>query len=224
MNPVLKHTLHFLKNHPFFSAYFNALQWHIRGKKYSRREISSCYQQLYDDLADLALVGEPSNILEFGCGDAYLLRTIYARGRGAKLYGCDFSKTQLIAASALLNEAVFEVQNITSTTYRDKAFDVAIGVSVLMYLNPSQLTLALKEIGRISRRVILVEMNCWCFNEAQVKQFYAAQDGRFDHDYEKECMAAGFININVDRCEKFWDPEINALGEMGYAMITADHI
>lgn len=204
------------------SPYYNYLQWYVRGRRYSRREISPCYRLLYDQLADIALDGRSSAILEYGCGDAYLLRTIRARNSGVRLFGCDFSKTQIKSAKSLLQDATFDCQNVTSMTYADKAFDVAIGLSVLMYLNPHQLDAALRELRRTSRRIVLAEMSCRHFDEERARLFRAAQDGRFDYDYEKECRKAGFVDIRAGRCEHFWNPEINTLGEMGYSIIIAN--
>lgn len=222
MKSILKRVKLILKTHPWFTPYYNWLQWHLRGRKYSQRKVSPCYQQFYDELADLALNDSPSDILEFGCGDAYLLRKIHAKGTTARLYGSDFSRTQIKVASSLLPEAKFEFQDITATTYKDKAFDVAIGVSVLMYLNPAQLAVALKEIRRISRRFILAEFSCRYFSEEQARLFHEAQDGRYDYDYKNECSKAGFTNIMAYRCEQFWNPEINTLGEMGHSLIIAE--
>lgn len=210
-----------LLNHPLFTPYYNSMQWHLRGKLYSQRDISSCYQKLYAELSDFVLCDNPSNVLEFGCGDAFLLRSIHARNQGIKLYGCDFSRTQLIKASTLLPDAIFEFQNIKSTTYADKAFDVAIGVGVLMYLNQNELSQALKELRRISRKVIIVEFSCRYFSEDKMKLFHNAKDGRFDYDYEKECFSAGFYEITARRCEHFWNPEINFLDEMGHSIVIA---
>lgn len=224
MNGLVRRAKLLLRNHPLFSPYYNYVQWQFRGRKYSRRKISPCYQQLYDDVAETVLESRPHTILEFGCGDAYLLRTIRAHGKGERLYGCDFSRTQLKSAAALFPEAAFDLQNITSTTYSDKAFDVAVGLGVMMYLNPSQLGSALQELRRISQRIVLVEMSCRYLGEEQARRFKAEQDGRFDYDYEKECRRAGFANVYARRCEQFWNPQINTLGEMGYVIVVADSL
>lgn len=214
--PIVRH----LATNPKFSYYYNRLQWWLRGRSYKDREISACYEVMYQELADLCLKGQPGRLLEFGCGDAYLLRKIYEKTIDTQLFGSDFSETQVKAAQHLLPTAHFEWQDIRSMTYHDKSFDVAIGVGVLMYLAPSQLMQALKELQRISDTVISVEMDCLYFNEKQKESFRLARDGRFDHDYRKCFEEAGFNIIECRRIETFYDSEIS-IGEMGHGLIVA---
>ncbi len=204
-----------------YTPYYNRLQWWLRGRRYATREISACHQCMYQELAHLCLQEQPAMLLEFGCGDAYLLRQIHARNPGTQLFGCDFSQTQLKEAQKLLPEANLQYQDIRSTTYDNRAFGVAIGVSVLMYLSPRDLVRALTELRRISDTVISVEMDCRYLSKEKIEAFRRVADGRFDHDYEKGFSDAGFKNIQSRRIDAFYDPQINTLKEMGFGMIVA---
>ncbi len=113
------------------------------------------------------------------------------------------------------------MQNIKSTSYKDKQFDVAVGLGVLMYLNQRELHDALKELARLSKYMILVDYNTQYFNDAQTELFIHANDGRYDHDYVEECRAAGLNVLQANRCEQFWDPEINLLNELGLSLVVA---
>ena len=211
-----------LKRNHTFSPIYNFIQWHFRGKRYSEREISECYGLLYEDIANLILDLHPMSVLEFGCGDAYLLCTISSKTNNVSLSGCDFSKNQIKNVKFLLPNANFDLQNITATNYQANSFDVSVGLSVLMYLNPSQLTKALSELRRISRKVIAIEMSCKYFDQKQKEMFNDANDGRYDYNYSEEFLKAGFVNIEESRCDLFWDSKINHFNEMGYSIITAD--
>lgn len=221
MKSILQAIKRPLATDPRYTPYYNRLQWWLRGRRYVTRKVSACYQCMYQELAHLCLQEQPAMLLEFGCGDAYLLRQIHARNTGIQLFGCDFSHTQLKEARNLLSEANFQYQDIRSTTYDDKAFGVAIGVGVLMYLTPRDLVRALAELRRISDTVISMEMDCRYLSKEKIEAFRGASDGRFDHDYEKGFRDAGFKNIQSRRIDAFWDPQINTLGEMGYGMIVA---
>lgn len=219
--PIVKTVARRLATDPRYTPFYNRLKWWFRGQDYSDREISPCYQAMYHELAQLCLQARPVRLLEFGCGDAHLLRQISSNGCGIQLFGCDFSSTQLEGARSLLPEAKFELQDIRSTTYGNKAFSVAIGVSVLMYLSPRGLAEALAELRRISEIVISVEMDCRYLGKEKVEAFRNAADGRFDHDYPKAFDDTGFQTVESRRIEAFWDPQLNTLGEMGYGIIVA---
>ena len=191
-------------------------------KTYGQRNISGCYDSLYTELAKLILSKEPKVVLEFGCGDAYLLRRVRDLNNEIKLIGCDFSRSQIKNAKVLLKDAELDCQNIKATTYADNECDVAVGVSVLMYLNPEELHCALIEIKRISQIAIIVEYDCRYFNDDQKILFHSGNDGRFDYNFENECLKVGFTNVVSNRCEQFWDTDINVLGELGLSITIAE--
>ncbi len=211
----------YLRNSKHSSPYYNRLQWYFRGLSYGSREISNCYLNLYDELCQLALVCKPSSVLEYGCGDAFFLRKLGALDPDVRLCGCDFSSSQLRFAKRLIPNGDLRLQDITETSYRDKEFDVVVGVSVLMYLNPLQLKMALRELGRIGGRVIIAEMSSANLCGDELESFFLAGDGRFDHDYFFELKNAGFTDIRFHRCGCFLDASTNTSGEMGYGIFSA---
>jgi len=221
MKAALKAIKKYLGTDPRLTPYFNRLQWWWEGRSYAARNISACYRQMYQELARLCLEKQPATIMEFGCGDAYLLRQIHASRPQTKLFGCDFSKTQLREARKRLPDANFQYQDIRATTYEDKIFDVTIGISTLMYLTPQDLPKALKELGRISNTVISVETDSRYLSKKKKEELNNTADGRFDHDYQANFLSAGFKIVQSYRIECFWDPQINTLGEMGYGVIIA---
>ena len=197
-------------------------QWIIRGIYYKQRVLSSAYKLFYEELADLCLFYGEKKIFEYGCGDGYLLNVINNKNKKIELFGVDLSFTQIIGARKINKVATYKVQSVLDLNYPNNFFDVVIGVSVLMYLPPEKLSIALQNIKKICKTLIIAEMSPAVMEMDDVKKFESVDDGRFSHNYERELENFGFTIVKKYQATQFLDRKINVLNEMGYQIIIAE--
>lgn len=194
--------------------------WENRGATYHQRALSPAYEKMYTDLVDLVMAPKPGKVLEFGCGDAVLLRRLQNAGFKGQLFGCDYAGSQVEKAKTLVSGCTFSVQDIQSTNFADKEFDVAICIGVIMYLNEAQFQCAASELRRIAHRVIIAEMDSrWMTPER--RQAYLAVPYHNQHDIARTLTTAGFTVTEDRRLDYFWDDALNPDHENGYNLTIA---
>lgn len=208
-------------------SFMNRVFWEIRGKTYSQEPMSAAYLSMYEELVALGTEVRPRSVLEFGCGHAYLLGRIAASaGPRVRLSGIDFSSSQLAQAKALLPDAAFTLQDLARPLeFPDKAFDLVLGVSVLMYLTEADARAAAAELHRVcGRRLMLAEFSRPHLDPEGQRRFDDARsyDGRQAHDYPRLLADAGFSSVEVRRFRGFTDPSLNKSGEMPQTLFLAE--
>lgn len=179
--------------------------------------MATCTQEMYRTIAKWSCEENPDAIFEYGCGYGFLLKEIYECGYKGKLYGADFSQSQIHRAKNYFSSATYWKCDIKNIPCEDKKFGLVIGVSVLMYLSPLQLEEVLTELKRVAERIICVEYEFNELTESQKICYQSALDGRYVHDYKKHLAKVGFRVIKTGRFEQYWDPSKNPSGEAGFS-------
>lgn len=206
------------------------LMWNKRGVGYINNEIGDAYRLMYEDLAILCLKETPLRILEYGCGYGYLSKIVFEKNQGylkIEHYGIDYSSTQIENAKNYFKEGNFYVCDITKRIdmFEDDAFDVVIGVSVLMYIQPDLIDNAIKELLRICKnKLFVVEYYYKYLSKAKQDSYKQAfyGDGRRIYDYESLLFNNGFKNVKIMPIEYFHNKEINIEGIMPQTLIVAE--
>lgn len=214
----------------FSPRLLSIIYWYRQGHNYNKRELSEAYRIMYEDLAGICLAFSPRNILEFGCGYGYFLSRINERSRDKRkigLYGIDFSLTQITAARSFCKDGHFEVCDLTGrkTKYKDREFDVSVGVGILMYVSNKRILAVLSELRRICGKKIIMAEYYYKYLSDEKKTAYRKEelmDWRFEHDYEDLLLKSGFKNIKIIQMDSFSSNVINAGDEMPLTLIIAD--
>ena len=204
--------------------------WELRGRAYAEQAMSPAYRAMYEELARLCLEPKPRAVLEIGCGYGYLLKRVYETGGkilGARHFGVDLAEAQVRGARRHFPQGKFFAHDLNRPLagFADAQFDVVAGVSVLMYLNEAGARGALRELRRVcGRRLVLAEQSVKHLDDAGRRDFDKVRgyDGRHPHDFEALLKDAGFSRVEVRRIEPFFDPALNAAGEMPQTLFLAD--
>jgi len=126
--------------------------WLKRGKNYINEDLSDAYRLMYDMLANLCLKEKPKKILEYGCGDGYLLKEIFLKNSGnlnIEYVGIDYSPTQIENVKKFFKEGNFFVYDLTKGIhqFKDGEFDMVVSYEVIEHLKKPESFL--KEIKRV---------------------------------------------------------------------------
>lgn len=96
------------------------------------------------------------SILDVGCGEALILKSINNKFPGSEIHGMDISKRSLDFARELLPNAHFSLGNIYNIPAKDDAFEMVLALEVLEHLNdPSK---ALEELRRVSHKYCMISI------------------------------------------------------------------
>ena len=93
--------------------------------------------------------------LDIGCGMGGIILAL--RKLGYQAWGTEVSQFCLKNSPA---RKWMKFGNICSLPFPDKSFEVVIAIDVLYYLNKKELKEAIKELSRITRRFLYVEIIC----------------------------------------------------------------
>lgn len=97
----------------------------------------------------LALLPEPGDVLDAGCGPG---RDVLAMaGRGVRAIGVDLSPAMLAEARSRVPGGVFRRMDLRALRYPDASFDGAWACASLHHLSADGATLALAELARVLR-------------------------------------------------------------------------
>ena len=135
------------------------------------------------------------NILDFGCG----IGRVFKLYEGKKVTGIDFSslyKERAIDSSKKFNlnfnHIVHNVHE-SSLPIKDDEFDKGIMVAVTLHANNNEVKTILKEVGRVSKEVLLMSL----YDSVKLNGLETNQNGYgphvFNHDYTKIIKDLGFI-------------------------------
>ena len=93
-----------------------------------------------------------SNILDVGCGKAFLLYEMKLLLPNLKISGFDISKHGLAEAKEIINKNLFIHRAQDPYPFKDKQFDLIMSLGCLHNLRIFELEVALKEIERVGKQ------------------------------------------------------------------------
>jgi ubiquinone/menaquinone biosynthesis C-methylase UbiE len=170
--------------------------------KWSSTYFSQHYRKEYDQSHDwlLSTVRElcPSKILEIGCGFGRNLKLISSNTvLPVALSGSDISEEMLKKAALYLNNGdKYRKVNLTCADilklpYKDGAFDLVFTYGTLMHVSQDNLSKAIGELKRISRKYIIsIEEVLW-HEENGRKRSARLNDYTFIHNYRGAILNSG---------------------------------
>ncbi|MBZ5557415.1 MAG: class I SAM-dependent methyltransferase [Acidobacteriia bacterium] len=202
---------------------YPSLYWLRRGRTYyQQREESACERLMHEAVLDRIAALKPSRLLEYGAGNGSFLRKIQARMPDVECFGVDFSASQLAVARAAMPGANLSVGNLTHLKFETGAFDVVVGLGVLIYVRPQDRRRVFGELRRVCRgHLVAVEYITKFFDAGMKARFDGARDFRYDYDIEQHVRDAGFDVLDAGKIAAAWDPATNPLGELPHGMIVA---
>lgn len=137
-------------------------------KEYESRRFQTLKGRLYrwceERAIALALRGLPrgSSVLDAACGTGRI--TALLRHQGFRATGCDISRAMMNVARqqllALGYAVPFVENNVEHLPYRNKSFDVATCIGLLMHLDAEARVRVLRELARVSRDRLVVQYGC----------------------------------------------------------------
>ena len=93
-----------------------------------------------------------SQVLDVGCGKAFLLYEMKLLLPNLKISGFDISKHGLVQAQAKISKDLFIHRAQETYPFKDKQFDLVISLGCLHNLKIFELKIALKEIERVGKQ------------------------------------------------------------------------
>jgi SAM-dependent methyltransferase len=99
-----------------------------------------------------------SRVLDAACGTGRIVSLL--RREGFAPLGCDISVPMMTVARRTLAEVAFLQSEITCLPFGDGSFDAATCIGLLMHLDRDTRVRALRELARISRRLLVVQYGC----------------------------------------------------------------
>ena len=134
--------------------------WQRRGASYPRQVSSPATRDFYarqaSELAEILKGLQFHSVAEVGCGFGRIGERLVDRS-GVRWVGADLSRNQLMEArrrNPSLRPRLVEA-SAGALPLRDGAFDLVLGVEVLMHIPPDRIATVLRELWRVSRRYIL---------------------------------------------------------------------
>ncbi len=110
----------------------------------------------FDALSELTAELQPSTVLEVGCGEGYLTRTLCRRWPEAQVIGIDLSAELFGLLDQPVGGAGFAAQSAYALGFADSSFDLVVGAEVLEHLEePGS---ALTEIDRVARGSVILSV------------------------------------------------------------------
>jgi SAM-dependent methyltransferase len=107
-------------------------------------------------LCDLVLSRQPSEILEVGCGEGYVLSALRQAGVQCPMHGIDFSETAIEHAKARVPDATFAVQDARELASSGRRYDLVLMIEVLEHLEDAQAMLAV--LAKLSKHHVVVSV------------------------------------------------------------------
>ncbi len=102
------------------------------------------------------IASRAKSLIDLGCGNGELIRELFNKNHGLVLSGVDFSKQMIIQAKQLQPRIRWIEANITSVPL--KGAQIVSCVNVLHHFSPTELDKVLREITRLSKKNIILEI------------------------------------------------------------------
>jgi len=107
-------------------------------------------------LCELVLARQPSEILEVGCGEGYVLHALREAGVQCPIHGIDFSETAIGQARARVPDATFAVEDARELAKSGRRYDLVLMIEVLEHLEDAQAMVA--TLAKLSKRHVVVSV------------------------------------------------------------------
>lgn len=107
-------------------------------------------------LSELVLAQRPSEILEVGCGEGYVLQALRAAGVSCPMHGIDFSETAIADAQRRVPDATFTVEDARTLAQSGRTYDLVLMIEVLEHLPDAQYMLSV--LAKLSKRHVVVSV------------------------------------------------------------------
>jgi 2-polyprenyl-3-methyl-5-hydroxy-6-metoxy-1,4-benzoquinol methylase len=107
-------------------------------------------------LSELVLSRRPSEILEVGCGEGYVLQALRAAGVSCPMHGIDFSEAAIAEARRRVPDATFAVEDARALAQSGRTYDLVLMIEVLEHLPDAQYMLSV--LAKLSKRHVVVSV------------------------------------------------------------------
>jgi 2-polyprenyl-3-methyl-5-hydroxy-6-metoxy-1,4-benzoquinol methylase len=107
-------------------------------------------------LCELVLARQPSEILDVGCGEGYVLQQLRAAGVTCPMQGIDFSETAIAEAQRRVPDATFTVGDVRALAETGRRYDLVLMTEVLEHLPNAQNMLSV--LAQLSKRHVVVSV------------------------------------------------------------------
>ena len=107
-------------------------------------------------LCELVQSRNPSEILEVGCGEGYVLQALRASGVRCPMHGIDFSATAVADAQRRVPDATFAVEDARELAQSGRRYDLVLMIEVLEHLPDAQYMLSV--LAKLSKRSVVVSV------------------------------------------------------------------
>lgn len=107
-------------------------------------------------LCELVLARQPSEILEVGCGEGYVLAALRKAGVQCPIHGIDFSQTAIEHAKARVPDATFAVEDARTLATSGRRYDLVLMIEVLEHLEDAQSMLGV--LAQLSKHHVVVSV------------------------------------------------------------------
>lgn len=107
-------------------------------------------------LCELVRARQPSEILEVGCGEGYVLEALRAAGVRCPMHGIDFSTRAIEDAKRRVPDATFAVEDARELAQSGRSYDLVLMIEVLEHLPDPQYMLSV--LGKLAKRHVVVSV------------------------------------------------------------------
>lgn len=130
--------------------------WGARARDYATL-VETCQRPAYERVLNETGVGSGSRLLDVACGPG--LAAQLAAARGAEVAGLDAAEASIVIARERVPGGDFRVGDMEVLPWADAAFDVVTSFNGFQFA--SDLTIALREAGRVTRPGGRVDVVVW---------------------------------------------------------------
>jgi SAM-dependent methyltransferase len=138
--------------------------WRVapNAEDYERGRFAHLWGRLYRFVEEGAIrratraLSRSGRILDAACGTGRITALLRREGF-ATLVGCDISRAMMSVARRQLGQVVFLQTDATRLPFSDDSFDAVTCIGLLMHLDSDTRVQVLKELGRISRRPLVIQ-------------------------------------------------------------------
>lgn len=116
---------------------------------FRRGEVVDVFEVMRKALRDLSLGSDPVSLLEVGCSSGYYSEIVASVSPAITYAGCDYSAAFIDMARATYPHHRFGVEDATTLSYPDRAFDVVVSGCCLLHI--PEYRVAVAETARVSR-------------------------------------------------------------------------
>lgn len=141
-------------------AYFQEIARIKRGFYDTDLQIATQVQKWVRDTVITLIVPQTSSILDAGCGCGDFSQILLERFPDATICGVDFSQDMIARARQKFQheQLSFQESFLTQIQYENSSFETVVCINTLHHLRPQDLPLVLKELCRVAKKQVIVEV------------------------------------------------------------------